>query len=540
MKFTQTGTTLIHNPLQNKGTAFSSEERRAQHLEGLLPPAVEDLNAQAKRAIESIRRLEKPIEKYVVLDSIHNTNETLFLKVLTDYVEELMPIVYTPTVGEACQKFSHIFTQSRGIYVTAKDKGHVRQLLDNTGLDDVEVIVVTDGERILGLGDQGANGMGIPIGKLALYAACAGFDPAKCLPVMIDVGTNNEEYLGDPLYLGTRSRRLGGKDYDELVDEFVSACREKWPHVLVQFEDFANRNAFAILKRWRDRTLCFNDDIQGTACVALSGLLSAMRVTGHSLSQQRLLFLGAGEAATGVAKLFSLAVADETGKTQEECASTCYLFDSKGLVVTSRDGLNEQKAYFAKDEAPCADFLEAIKRIRPTAIIGLAASAGAFTPEVIRTMSEINEHPIIFALSNPTSKAECDAEQAYKYSDGRALFACGSPFAPVTINGKTFVPRQGNNAYVFPGLGKGAVVANATHMTEEMFLVAARKLSEMVSEEDIAQGSLYPPLSRIREISHEIVCALVRYALEHNIAQISAPENIEAYVRSVTYVPEYR
>ena len=539
MNFNQFGAALIRNPLLNKGTAFSLVERHVLHLEGLLPPVVESLKEQSARAIEHLRKLEKPLDKYVMLDTLHNTNETLYFKVLTDYIDELMPIVYTPTVGEACQKFSLIFQQVRGLYITIKDAGRIDRLLDNTGLDDVEVIVVTDGERILGLGDQGANGMGIPIGKLSLYTACAGFAPEKCLPVTIDVGTNNEGYLDDPLYFGLKNRRVTGEAYDKLIDEFVQACRCKWPNVLIQFEDFANRNAFPILKRWRDNALCFNDDIQGTACVGVAGLLSAMRVTGGKLADQKLLFLGAGEAGTGLARLFSLAVQRETGCSFEEAAKTCYLFDSKGLVVASRDDLAEHKQPFAKDMAFEKDFLAAIRAVRPTAIIGLSATAGAFDEEVIGEMAAINEHPIVFALSNPTSKAECTAEEAYQFSKGRALFASGSPFAPVAFEGRTFVSRQGNNAYVFPGLGKGASVSRARIMNEDMFLVAAKTLSSMVTEEDIAQGSLYPPLARIREISYEITCAIVRYACQEGLARIVTPESIEDTVRRSIYVPEY-
>ncbi|HAW45298.1 MAG TPA: NAD-dependent malic enzyme [Sutterella sp.] len=539
MNFNQFGLALIHNPLLNKGTAFSLVERHVLHLEGLLPPVVESLKEQSIRTIEHLRKLEKPIDKYVSLDTLHNTNETLYFRVLTDYIDELMPIVYTPTVGEACQKFSHIFQQARGLYITIKEAGRIEKLLDNTGLDDVEVIVVTDGERILGLGDQGANGMGIPIGKLSLYTACAGFAPDKCLPVTIDVGTNNENYLNDPLYFGLKNHRVTGEAYDRLIDEFVEACRRKWPNVLIQFEDFANKNAFSILNRWRDKTLCFNDDIQGTACVGVAGLFSALRVTGGKLDEQRLLFLGAGEAATGVAKLFSLAVAHETGQSFEDATKTCYLFDSKGLVVSSRDDLAHQKAMFKKDMEPCTDFLEAVKRIRPTAIIGLAAKAGAFDEAIISEMAKINERPIIFALSNPTSKAECTAQDAYQFSDGKALFASGSPFDPVEYKGQTFVSRQGNNAYVFPGLGKGASVSRARVMSEEMFLIAAETLSGMVTEEDLAKGALYPPLSRIREISFEITCAIARYACENGMARVVTPDDIEETVRRSLYVPEY-
>ena len=533
------GQKFLRNPLLNRGSAFSEEERCESGLRGLLPARVETLDEQAKRAITVMRRFPTGLQRYIYLDALHNTNETLFFKVVSDYIEEVMPIIYTPTVGEACQEFSHIFMQTRGLYVTINDKGHVSELLDNVGQDDVEVIVVTDGQRILGLGDQGVNGMGIPIGKLALYTACAGVAPEKTLPVTIDVGTNTPAYLADPMYLGLRHERVCGAAYDELIDEFMQACRKRWPNVLIQFEDFGNANAFRLLNRWKDKSLCFNDDIQGTACVALTGFYSAMRVTGGKLADQRVLFLGAGEAATGIANLIAEAIVDETGMSIEEARKRCFLFDSKGLVTASRTGLVSHKKEFAHEAEPAESFLQAVQLLRPTAIVGVAALPNAFDSMVIGEMSRINERPIIFALSNPTSKAECTAEMAYQFSEGRALFASGSPFDKVEYNGKTFVPRQGNNAYVFPALGRAATFVKSKTMPTGMFLAASRKLADLVTEEDLERGSLYPALSEIRPISESISVAVAEWAYTHGVATAQKPEDLDAAVKASMYVPHY-
>lgn len=533
------GHKFLRSPLLNRGSAFTEEERCQSGLRGLLPARVETLEEQAKRAITVMRRFPTGLQRYIYLDALHNTNETLFFKVVSDYIEEVMPIIYTPTVGEACQEFSHIFMQTRGLYVTINDKGRVAQLLDNVAQDDVEVIVVTDGQRILGLGDQGVNGMGIPIGKLALYTACAGVAPEKTLPVTIDVGTNNPTYLADPMYLGLRHERICGAAYDELIDEFMDAVRKRWPNVLVQFEDFGNANAFRLLDRWKDKSLCFNDDIQGTACVALTGFYSAMRVTGGKLADQRVLFLGAGEAATGIANLIAAAIADETGMPMEEARKRCFLFDSKGLVESTRTGLTSHKKDFAHDAQPATSFLQAVQQLRPTAIVGVAALPNAFDSMVIGEMSAINERPIIFALSNPTSKAECTAEMAYQFSDGRALFASGSPFDTVQYKGKTFVPRQGNNSYVFPALGRAATFVKAKTMPTGMFLAASRKLAELVTQEDLDNGSLYPSLTEIRPISEAVSVAVAQWAYDNGLATAEKPQDLDAAVKASMYTPHY-
>jgi len=531
------GMALLRDPLLNKGTAFTELDRDTLGLRGLLPAHVLTMEEQAERVMTNLRRLPNDLEKYVALNALHDRNEALFFRIVCDNIDEIQPLIYTPTVGLACQRFGHIFQRPRGLFIGANDRGRIRELLSNWPYA-AKLIVVTDGERILGLGDLGANGMGIPVGKLSLYAACAGIHPKLCLPVMLDVGTNNETLLNDPYYVGLRQKRLSGAAYDEFVDEFVTAARAVFPGILIQFEDFANHSAFHLLQKYRGKIPTFNDDIQGTASVALAGLFSALRVTGGKLSDQKILFLGAGEAATGIADLAVSAMAAE-GVTEAEARLRVWLVDSRGLVVRNRAGLNEQKNRYAHDHAPITDFLSAVRDLKPTAIIGVAAVGGTFTPEVLQTMAQINKRPIIFALSNPTSKAECSAEEAYRHTDGRALFACGSPYDPVQLDGKTFVPRQGNNSYIFPGVGLGAIVSGTRLVTDEMFMVAARTLAQLVSEADINQGSLYPALPRIREVSASIAAAVAGVAYERGLAARQAPANVLEYVQSQMYDARY-
>ena len=434
------GTALLREPLLNKGTAFNAAERDAFGLRGLLPPRINSQADQVRRVLENFRRKPTDLDKYINLAALHDRNETLFFRVVVDNPDEMMPIIYTPTVGLACQQFGHIFQRPRGLFVSIEDLGRVESVLRNWPHRDVAMIVVTDGERILGLGDQGADGMGIPVGKLSLYTACAGVHPRQCLPVVLDVGTNNAALLEDPLYIGLPQHRVRGEAYDALLDEFIAATQVVFPGVVVQFEDFANQNAFRLLQKWRDRICTFNDDIQGTAAVALAGIVSALRISGGRLGEQRLLFLGAGEAATGIADLAVTAMVAE-GLTPAAARARCWLFDSRGLVHDGRSDLVEHKRPYAHPHAPVTVFADAVRALRPTAIIGVAASAGAFTEEVVREMSAINKRPIVFALSNPTSKAECTAEQAYRWSGGQALFASGSPFGPVTMDGRRSRPE---------------------------------------------------------------------------------------------------
>ena len=532
-----TGAAVFHCPLTNKGVAFTEKEREELGLSGLLPTAVSTNDQQVERMHEILDRFEKPIDKALVLDSLHATDEDLYFRLLTRYTAEYMPVVYTPTVGEYCQRFSHIFRYPRGLFISYQHAGHVRDVIERAPNKEVDVIVVTDGERILGIGDQGINGMGIPIGKLALYTACAGIDPAKTLPVVLDVGTNREEYLNDPLYLGLRKPRSRGPEYRALVDEFIAEARRRWPNVLIQFEDFGNQNAFKLLADYQEKILCFNDDIQGTASVVVSGLYSAMRIKKEKLTDQMFLFFGAGEAACGIANLIADALVSE-GLSREEALKHCALFDSKGLVTKSRmDELAAHKKPFAHDYAKCTDFVEAIKMIKPTGIIGVAAQPRTFTTEVLEEMARLNERPIIFALSNPTSRAECTAEEAYRVTKGKALYASGSPFAPVEYEGKTFVPRQGNNSYVFPALGLGAVFSRSKWMPDGMFLVAAKKLAELVTDADLEQGSLYPSLDDIRPVSVKIGAAVAAYAYDNGLAGNERPADLEKAVEAFMYRP---
>jgi malate dehydrogenase (oxaloacetate-decarboxylating)(NADP+) len=531
------GMALLRDPLLNKGTAFTEAERDALGLRGFLPAHVLSMEEQVARVLVNLRSLPNDLEKYIALNSLHDRNEALFFRVVCDNIDEIQPLIYTPTVGLACQRFGLIFQRPRGMFISANDRGRIAELLDNWPYP-ARLIVVTDGERILGLGDLGAHGMGIPVGKLSLYSACAGIHPEHCLPVMLDVGTNNEEFLNDPYYIGLRRKRLSGAAYDEFVDEFINAARAAFPGVLIQFEDFANHSAFRLLHKYRDKINVFNDDIQGTAAVALAGLFSALRVTGGKLGEQRVLFLGAGEAATGIADLVVSAMMAE-GAAEAEALRRTWLVDSRGLVVKNRAGLTDHKLRYAHDHPPIGDFLTAIRTLKPTAIIGVAAVGGAFTPDVLKTMAEINDRPIVFALSNPTSKAECSAEEAYSHTGGRALFACGSPYDPVNLGGKTFVPRQGNNSYIFPGVGLGAIASGSRLVTDEMFMAAAHTLAYLVNPDDIAQGSLYPALPRIREVSAHIATAVAEVAYKRGLATAPKPNDLMAFIESQMYNPRY-
>jgi malate dehydrogenase (oxaloacetate-decarboxylating)(NADP+) len=532
------GTALLRDPTLNKGTAFTEDERDALGLRGLLPPHICTQEDQVARVLENFHRLQTPLAKYILIEALQDRNEALFFRVIVENPDEMMPIIYTPTVGLACQQFGHIYRRPRGLFISAADRGRIAQVMRNWPHREAAMIVVTDGERILGLGDLGANGMGIPIGKLALYTACAGLHPRRCLPVMLDVGTNNEALLRDPLYLGLRQKRLAGAGLDELVEEFVEATQEVFPGIVVQFEDFANHNAFRLLDRYRDRICCFNDDIQGTASVTVAGIFSALRVTRKKMSEQTFLCLGAGEAATGISDLLVSAMVAE-GMDEPAARRRCWMVDSKGLVVATRQGLAAHKLPYAHDHAPIADFLGAVRALRPTAIIGVGATPGMFTRDVIEEMSRLNERPIVFALSNPTSKSECTAEQAYGWSGGRALFASGSPFDPVMLDGRRFVPRQGNNSYIFPGVGLGVVTVRASRVTDEMFMAAARTLAEHVSEADLAQGSLYPPLNHVRDVSAHIAAAVADVAYRSDLAGMERPADLLDYMRSQMYEPRY-
>jgi malate dehydrogenase (oxaloacetate-decarboxylating)(NADP+) len=449
-----------------------------------------------------------------------------------------MPIVYTPTVGEACQKFGHIFRQPRGIYLPISARGRVKELLSNWPDKDVRFIVVTDGERILGLGDLGAGGMGIPIGKLALCTACAGVPPQYCLPVVLDVGTNNQALLDDPLYLGLRQSRIRGGEYMAFVDEFVTAVQQLYPKCCIQWEDFANINAVPILERYRNEVCTFNDDIQGTAGVALAGILASLRLTKQKITDQRFLFLGAGSAGTGIAELISQAMA-KAGMDIHEARRRNALFDVKGLLVTSRNDIADFQRPFVQDRPPISTFVEAVKALKPTGIIGVSGIPKLFTREVIETMAEINQRPIIFPYSNPTSRSECSAEEAYRWSNGRAIFASGSPFPPVDIGGRKFVPNQGNNVYIFPAMAMALFATEAKRVTDEMFLTAAQAIAEQVSEDNLAAELIYPPRERIFSASLHVAERVATCIFDQGLARVPRPADVGALIRSRVYRPVY-
>lgn len=532
------GVDLLHDPKLNKGTAFTEEERDKLALRGLLPPRIFTGEEQSKRILENFHNKTDDLEKYIYMVALQDRNETLFYRTVIDNVEEIMPIIYTPVVGKACQLFGHIWRRPRGLYLTLNDKGRIAEVLRNWPMKKVGIIVVTDGERILGLGDLGANGMGIPIGKLALYTACAGVHPSLCLPITIDVGTNNEELLNDPLYIGLLQTRLRGEVYDELIDEFIWAVQDVFPGALIQFEDFSNQNAFRLLRKYQDRVCTFNDDIQGTASVTLAGIYSAIRITGQNLTDQKILFQGAGEAGVGIANLIVSALEAE-GMSHDEAKRKCWLVDSKGLVVKSRDNLQDHKLTYAHDHKIVSSLISAMETLKPTILIGVSGQPQTFTQPIVEAMGKINEQPVIFALSNPTSKAECTAEQAYSWTNGRAIFASGSPFDPVTLNGKTYVPGQGNNAYVFPGVGLGIIESGARHVTNEMFFAAAKALAKEVSEDDLAEGSVYPPLPQIRDVSAVIASVVAEVAYERGLATVERPDDLLDYMKSRQYQPDY-
>jgi malate dehydrogenase (oxaloacetate-decarboxylating)(NADP+) len=533
-----TGHQMLNNHLYNKGSAFTDAERVALKIDGLLPPVVNTIEEQEARVMENYHKKPTDIEKYIYLMALLDYNLILFNRVLVNHLEEMMPIIYTPTVGQACVEYSHILRRPQGVFLAAHEKGRYAELLRQWPESDVRVIVVTDGERILGLGDLGTSGMGIPVGKLCLYVAGAGIHFRHCLPVMIDVGTNNAEFINDPLYIGLRQERIRGEAYDEIIEEFVMAVQEVFPNALLQFEDFGNQNAFRLLENYRSRVCTFNDDIQGTACMSLAGLSAAMRLSGRKLQDQTFLFLGAGEAGTGIGELIVSALV-KSGMSPADAHQRCWFVDSKGLVVQSREGLADHKKPFAHDHAPVPDFLSAVQALKPTAIIGVSGQAGKFDKQVLETMAEINEQPIIFALSNPTVKSECTAGEAYTWTQGRCLFASGSPFDPVTVGEKTFTPGQGNNAYIFPGVGLGVLASQARYVTEGMFLAAAETLANRVSPADFEIGRLYPPLDTIRRISLDIAVAVAELAFEEGLARVERPDDITAFIQSQMFEPHY-
>uniref|UniRef100_A0A8C3TK94 Malic enzyme n=1 Tax=Catharus ustulatus TaxID=91951 RepID=A0A8C3TK94_CATUS len=526
--------------LFSKGMAFTLEERLQLGIHGLLPPCFLSQDVQVLRVMKNFEKQSNDLDKYIILMTLQDRNEKLFYRVLTSDIEKFMPIVYTPTVGLACQHYGLAFRRPRGLFITIHDKGHIATMLNSWPEENVKAIVVTDGERILGLGDLGSYGMGIPVGKLALYTACGGVNPQQCLPVLLDVGTDNEALLNDPLYIGLKHKRVRGKQYDELIDEFMQAVTNKYGmNCLIQFEDFANANAFRLLDKYRNRYCTFNDDIQGTASVAVAGIFAALRITKNKLSDHKFVFLGAGEAAMGIAHLILMAMEKE-GVSQEDAIKKIWMVDSKGLIVKGRSHLSHEKVMFAQDHPSVDTLEEVVQKVKPTAVIGVAAVAGAFTEQLLKDMAAFNERPIVFALSNPTSKAECTAEQCYRLTQGRGIFASGSPFPKVTLpSGQTFFPGQGNNAYVFPGVALGVIACGVRHVSDEIFLLTAETIAAEVTEQNLAEGRLYPPLASIREVSLKIAVKIVEWAYKQGLASwYPEPADKETFVKQFVYSPE--
>ncbi len=541
------GAELLSDELLNKDSAFTSEERDALGLVGLLPPQVLDISAQVELELEHVRRKADPLERYIGLAALQDRNETLFYRVLIENLDEFLPIVYTPVVGQACQKFSHILRYSRGIWVTPDDAGNIASVLRNAARDEVRLIVVTDNERILGLGDQGCGGIGIPVGKLALYTAGAGIYPAYTLPVSLDVGTDRQALLDDPFYLGWRHPRLRGRQYDDLVEEFVEAILEVFPHAVLQWEDFKQHNAIRLLDRYRRRIASFNDDIQGTGAVVTAGILAACRLKNESIATQRFVLLGAGAAGIGIARTIRAAMRAE-GLSDDEIRRAIVLADSHGLVRSDREGLDDDKQEVALSpehaahhglHGQTADLAEIVGAVRPHFLIGTSGQPGAFTEQTIREMAKHVDRPVVMPLSNPTDKTEAVPADILAWTDGRAIIATGSPFAPVEVDGVTHVIGQANNVFIFPGLGMGAIVSEVREITDEFFLVAARTLAEHVSEERLATGSLYPPAHDLRKVSRAITLAVVRHAKKTGTGRAYHEDQLEAAVDASIWYPAY-
>jgi malate dehydrogenase (oxaloacetate-decarboxylating) len=542
------GYELLNDPLLNKGTAFTEGERDAFDLHGLLPPHVAELDYQVRRRLDAFRGLGSEMQRYIFLRGLQDTNETLFYALLTRNIEEMMPVVYTPTVGLGCQLFSSIFRKPRGLFLSLPHKDLIRRILGHPRFDRVEAIVVSDGERILGLGDQGAGGMGIPIGKLALYTACAGLHPSTTLPIILDVGTDNKEHLDDPLYIGWQYERVRGAQYDEFVEIFVAAVRERWPHVLLHWEDFAIGNANRLLARYRDQLCTFNDDIQGTAAIAVGTLLSAINVTGVPLREQRVAVLGAGSAGTGICALLLRAMID-AGLSETKARGRFYLVDREGLLVEGMPGLQSFQTPFAQNrdrvvgwtlqQPPRIGLADVMANAHPTVLIGTSGQAHAFSEAVVRAMAEHVQRPVIFPLSNPTERAEATPADLDAWTDGRAVIGTGSPFPPIKRNGREFRVDQTNNAYVYPGIGLGAIATDARRISDGMFLAAARTIADNSPARRDPQANLLPPLVEIRKLTFQVALAVARQAQAEGLADPMSDEAIAAAIRAKMWDPVY-
>jgi len=541
------GARLLQEPMFNKGTAFTAEERKAFSLEGLLPDGVSTMEEQEQRAYDNIARKDDPLEKYIGVMALQDRNEQLFYRLLLNHLEEMLPIVYTPTVGLACQEYSHIFRRARGLWITPAHRGSIHSVLGHAPFDDVRLIVVTDNERILGLGDQGAGGMGIPVGKLALYTAAAGIHPSRTLPISLDVGTDNQALLDDPMYIGYRHKRLRGPEYDSLVEEFVQAVKGRFPRALLQWEDFKKVTAFKLLERYQKVLPSFNDDIQGTAAVAVAGMMAGVRVSGIPLKDQRAVILGAGAAGVGIARLIRTALIT-AGMPKDQARERIAVLDSHGLVVDDAP-LDTHKQEFAWPAAMASahgmakgsprDLEAVVKVMKPTVLIGTSGEPGTFTEGVIRAMGAAVERPVVFPMSNPTSKTEAHPKDILEWTEGRALVATGSPFAPVVYRGRTHVIGQGNNAYVFPGVGLGALVAQAREVTDEMFAAAALALAHSVTDDDIASGSLFPRVRELRHVAARVAAAVIRTARDQGVGRAIPDSDIDRVVANAMWEPNY-
>ena len=533
------GIDLLHDPVLNKATAYTEAERQALGLVGLVPDVTESEDLQLRRVLQQLGDKPTDLERYIYLVSLVDNDETLFYRTLMSDPARFLPIVYDPTIAEACLKFGHIYRRARGMYLSITRKGHVKEVLRNWPVQDVRVLCVTDAGRILGLGDLGANGMGIPIGKLQLYTAAAGVPPQGLLPMYLDAGTNNQPYLNDPLYLGLRRPRPSTEELYAFVDEFVEAVQEVFPLCCIHFEDWTGSDAVHLLARYRDKVCCYNDDIQGTAGVTLAGLIAALKVSGGKLRDQRILFLGAGSAAIGLAGLIGTAMVQE-GLSLREAQARISMFDVNGLLEPSRKDLFDFQVPYAHPHAPSRDFVAAIESIKPTAIIGVSTVGKTFTRQVVEAMSRLNDRPIIFALSNPTEHAECTPEEAYQWSKGKALYAAGVQFPPVSYGGRTFLPGQANNLYIFPAVGMAIYATQTKRVTDEMFIEAAHALADQVTPAQLEQGQLYPPQSDILETEIKVAARVAKVVFDSNLARVARPEDCEAFIRGHVYKPEYR
>lgn len=535
----QTGFSLLNDPHHNKGTAFTRQEREALGLIGLLPDAEETIDLHLQRALQHLGQKLTDLERYIYLMALHDRNETLFYRLVVSDPQRFLPIIYAPTVGEACLKFSHIFRRPQGMFISIRHKGRVREILKNWPARDIRFICVSTGGRILGLGDLGANGMGIPVGKLLLYTACAAIPPHSLLPLLLDVGTTNESLLSDPLYLGIRQTPPPVEELDEFVDEFITAVQEEFPFCCIHFEDWKGTDAIRLLARYRDRICCYNDDIQGTGAVTVGGLISALRITGGKLRDQRIQFFGAGSAATGIADMVFSAMC-LAGLSEDEARSRISLFNRGGLVEVSRQDLSPEQRFYAQQSPPSKDFIATIEKLKPTMLIGVSTKPKAFNQSVIETMARVNDRPIIFALSNPTDHAECTAEEAYTWSNGRAVFASGVQFPPVHLNGKTYLPGQANNFYVFPGLCLGVYATRAKRITDQMWIEAAHGIAEQLTEDQLGKGMLFPPQNDILEVEIKIGERIANIIFNAGLAQVERPKDISSWLRAMLYKPEYK